>query len=194
MHAMGRRRGSAHSGSGTAGWVECGHLLVCLQERGRAVATERAHSALAFGPIQGWVVHSVRNFQGTPHGRTCRSLAARCSQSCRARDGAPYYVLGFSRLRPRRILQPRTRRPVHLTPHNRRPPTSCKLWTCKQSTNLEERDACALVLFLCTTIMMPTGGAMELHKIRVFPREHYTPHVLARSPRDRSRAEVGCAA
>ena len=58
--------------------------------------------------VRGWALSSVRNFQGTLHGRPCRSRAARCSQSCRARDGACSDILFFSRLLSDRILRPPT--------------------------------------------------------------------------------------
>ena len=58
--------------------------------------------------VQGWAPHSVKNFQGPLHARTSHSLAARCSQSCRARDAAWRDGLGFSRLQPGGILWPRT--------------------------------------------------------------------------------------
>ena len=58
--------------------------------------------------VRGWALSSVRNFQGTLHGRPCRFRAARCSQSCRARDGAWRDILCFSRLLSDRILRPPT--------------------------------------------------------------------------------------
>ena len=35
-------------------------------------------------------------------------------------------------------------------------------------------------LFLRPMITMPSDGAMDLHRFRVHPREHYTPRVLWR--------------
>ena len=58
--------------------------------------------------VRGWALSSVRNFRGPLHGRPCRSRAARCSQSCRARDGAWRDILCFSRLLSDRILRPPT--------------------------------------------------------------------------------------
>ena len=64
--------------------------------------------AVVYSGVQGWLVSSVRKVQGTLHARTSHSLAARCSQPCRARDGACQDRFGFSRLLSVRILRPQT--------------------------------------------------------------------------------------
>ena len=47
--------------------------------------------------VRGCVVRSVTFFPGPLPARTSRSRATRCTQPRSARDGAPYYVLEFSR-------------------------------------------------------------------------------------------------
>ena len=56
----------------------------------------------------GWAPRSVTNFKGPAHARAPRPRARRCGQSCRARDGACHYTLGFARLFAVRLSRPLT--------------------------------------------------------------------------------------
>ena len=65
------------------------------QRSARAASTARECETWLFRPLRGGALSSVTKVEGPLHGRTSHFLAPRCSQSCRARDAAWHYTLGF---------------------------------------------------------------------------------------------------